>query len=132
MILNKLLSQCQVHTKISYILFTDNDKQQVEVQNYSCHTPTRSFPVVQTRNHVFESYSSHRHAVLNATSTGQWSGLERDLIRSELFHPPFMELSIIIFNYIKMRTWSWSDNSIESGQTARMCRVAWRYTGGKD
>ena len=31
----------------------------------------------------------------------------------------------------KIRTWSWSANSIELGQTARMCRPAWFYTGGK-
>ena len=30
-----------------------------------------------------------------------------------------------------MKTQSWSANSIEPGQTARMCRLAWLYTGGK-
>ena len=32
-----------------------------------------------------------------------------------------MHLSIIIFRDIKMKTWSWSANSIEPGQIARMC-----------
>ena len=31
-----------------------------------------------------------------------------------------------------MRTGSWSINGIETGQIARMCRLAWFYTGGKD
>ena len=42
-----------------------------------------------------------------------------------------LALSIIIFGEIKMITWSWSSNSIEPGQTARKCRPAWLYTGGK-
>ena len=48
-----------------------------------------------------------------------------------IFHPPFLELSIIIFSDVKMKTQSWSANSIEPGVTARMCRLAWLYTGGK-
>ena len=32
---------------------------------------------------------------------------------------------------IKMKTLSWPANSIEPGQTARMCRLVWLYTGGK-
>ena len=39
-----------------------------------------------------------------------------------LVHFPFLELSIVIFRNIKMRTWIWSANSIEPGQTAQMCR----------
>ena len=46
-------------------------------------------------------------------------------------HLPFLELSIIIFTDIKMRNWRWSVNSIESGQTAWKCRLAWLYTGSK-
>ena len=30
-----------------------------------------------------------------------------------------------------MRSWSWSANSKESGQTAWMCRLAWLYTDDK-
>ena len=35
------------------------------------------------------------------------------------------------FRDIKMKTLSWSAKSIEPGQTAQMCRLAWLYTGGK-
>ena len=51
-----------------------------------------------------------------------------------IIHRPFLEMSITIFRGIKMRTWSWSANSIEPDQTAQnlMCRLAWLYTGGKD
>ena len=48
-----------------------------------------------------------------------------------IIHLPFLDLSIIIFKDTKMRSWSWSTNSIEHGQNARMCRLAWLYTGGK-
>ena len=44
---------------------------------------------------------------------------------------PILELSIIIFRGIKMRTWSWWANSIELGKTARMYRLAWLYTSDK-
>ena len=33
------------------------------------------------------------------------------------------------FKNIKMKTWCWSANSIESGQTAWTCWLAWLYTG---
>ena len=33
-----------------------------------------------------------------------------------IIHLPFLELSIIIFRDIKMRTWKWSANSIEPGR----------------
>ena len=47
-------------------------------------------------------------------------------------NPPFiLELPIINLRDIKMRIWRRSANSIELGQTARMCRLAWLYTGGK-
>ena len=42
-----------------------------------------------------------------------------------------LELSIINFGEIKIRIWSWSANSVEPGQIARMCRLALLYTGGK-
>ena len=35
------------------------------------------------------------------------------------------------FRDIKMKTLSWSSNSIEPGQNARMCRLVWLYTGSK-
>ena len=35
------------------------------------------------------------------------------------------------FRDIKMKTWSWSANSLEPDQTAQKCRLAWLYTGGK-
>ena len=35
------------------------------------------------------------------------------------------------FRYIKMKIWWRSANSIEPGLTARTCRLAWLYTGGK-
>ena len=50
---------------------------------------------------------------------------------NEIIQFPFLELTIIIFRDIKMRSWSWSANSIEPGQTARMFRLAWIYTGRK-
>ena len=37
----------------------------------------------------------------------------------------------LYFRDIKMRTKSWSASSIKPGQTARMCRLARLYTGGK-
>ena len=40
-------------------------------------------------------------------------------------HLLYLELSIIIFRDIKMRTWSWSANSIEPVQNAWKCRLAW-------
>ena len=43
----------------------------------------------------------------------------------------FLEQSIFIFKGIKMRTWSWTANSIEPDQTTQMCRLAWLYTGGR-
>ena len=42
-----------------------------------------------------------------------------------------MGLSIIIFKKLKVRTQSWSANSIETGKTAWLCRLVWFYTGGK-
>jgi hypothetical protein len=44
---------------------------------------------------------------------------------------PFLGLSIINFRDINLNILSLSANSIEPGQTARMCRLAWLYTGGK-
>ena len=35
------------------------------------------------------------------------------------------------FRDIKMRTWSWSVNKLETGQTVQMWRLAWLYAGGK-
>ena len=48
-----------------------------------------------------------------------------------IIHIPFLELPIKSFKEVKMLTWSWSANSIESGQTAQICRLAWLYTGAK-
>ena len=48
-----------------------------------------------------------------------------------IIHLSFLGLSIIIFRDIKMRTWSWSADSIEPSQIARTCRLAWLYIGGK-
>ena len=48
-----------------------------------------------------------------------------------IIHLLFSEFSIIIFRDVKMKISSWSTNSIEPGQTARMCRLSWIYTGGK-
>ena len=42
-----------------------------------------------------------------------------------IIHLPVLELSIIIIRDIKSRTWSWSANSIEPGQTVRTCTLAW-------
>ena len=42
----------------------------------------------------------------------------------------FLEPSIVNFGDIKMRIWSWSANSIEPGQIARMCRLDWLYISG--
>ena len=44
-----------------------------------------------------------------------------------IIHLPFLDLSFIIFRDIKIKTWLWSANSIESGQTSRMCRMTWFY-----
>ena len=33
------------------------------------------------------------------------------------------------FRDVKMKTWSWLTNSIEPGQTARDCMLAWLYSG---
>jgi hypothetical protein len=44
---------------------------------------------------------------------------------------PILELSIINFRDINLNVESLSANSIEPGQTARMFRLAWLYTGGK-
>ena len=49
-----------------------------------------------------------------------------------IIHLTFLELSIVIFRDINMRTCSWSSNSIEPGQTALMCMLAWFYTDSKD
>jgi hypothetical protein len=43
----------------------------------------------------------------------------------------FSELSFINFRDINLNIKSLSANSIEPSQTARMCRLAWLYTGGK-
>ena len=50
---------------------------------------------------------------------------------NELVHLPFLGHSIIRFRGIKMRILRWSAKNIESGQTARTCRLAWLYIGGK-
>ena len=42
---------------------------------------------------------------------------------SWIIHLPFLELFITIFSDIKMRTWSWSANSIEPDQTVQICKV---------
>ena len=44
----------------------------------------------------------------------------------------FLTLAIVSFRDINLRTWRWSVNSTEPGQTARTYRLAWLYTGGKD
>ena len=49
-----------------------------------------------------------------------------------IIHLPFLGLFFIIFMDIKMRTRSKSAYSIEPGQTAWVCKLAWLYTGGKD
>ena len=49
-----------------------------------------------------------------------------------ILHLQLLELSIIIFRDNKMKTLSWSANSIEPGQTAWMCRQAWFCTSHKD
>ena len=47
-------------------------------------------------------------------------------------NPPYIFVTVHYhFRDIKMKTWNWSANSIEPGQTARMCSLAWLYTGGK-
>ena len=45
-------------------------------------------------------------------------------------HLTFLELSNIILGRLRWKLGSWSANSIESGQTARKCRLAWLYTVG--
>ena len=47
-----------------------------------------------------------------------------------LVHLQFLEQSIISYGDIKLKIRCWSANSIEPGQTAQMCRLAWLYTGG--
>jgi hypothetical protein len=44
---------------------------------------------------------------------------------------PSLGLSIINFRDINLNISSLSANSIELGKTARICRLAWLYTGGK-
>ena len=44
---------------------------------------------------------------------------------------PYLELFIIIFRDIKIRTWGMSGNSTEPDQTAQMCRLAWLYNVGR-
>jgi hypothetical protein len=44
---------------------------------------------------------------------------------------PLLELSIINFEHINIKIWILSANCIEPGQTARIYRLAWLYTGGK-
>jgi hypothetical protein len=44
---------------------------------------------------------------------------------------PFLGLSIINFRDVNLNIESLSANSIEPGQTAQMCHLAWLYTGGK-
>ena len=62
--------------------------------------------------------------------------LDRDLTLTLLkslngrVHFSFLEMFIINIINIKIRIWS-DDNSIEPGQSAWMCRLAWLYTGGK-
>ena len=48
---------------------------------------------------------------------------------NSIIHLAFLELSIVKFRNINMRTWS--ANSIEPGQNARMYRLAWICSGGK-
>ena len=48
-----------------------------------------------------------------------------------MIHLPFLELSIIIFRNIKMGMGKCSASIKEPSQTARMCKLAWLYIGGK-
>ena len=52
-------------------------------------------------------------------------------ILNGIIHLTFLALSITIFRDIKMKSWSLSANNSERGQIARVCRLAWLYTGGK-
>ena len=70
------------------------------------------------------------------SSLNMWFSLKNVKIKYNLFHQllnllnflnvinhlPFLEMCII-FRDVKMRTWNWSINSTEPGQTARMCRL---------
>jgi hypothetical protein len=42
----------------------------------------------------------------------------------------FLEQYFINFGDVEMKILNWLANSIEPGQTARMYRLAWLYTGG--
>ena len=63
----------------------------------------------------------------------QIKGLTLNLLNflNWIIHLPFLELYIIMLRDIKTKTWSWSANSVEPGQTVWMCRLTWLYTGGK-
>ena len=45
---------------------------------------------------------------------------------------PFLEQYFINFKDIENEKFRLVANSIETGQTAQKCRLAWLYTGGKD
>ena len=66
------------------------------------------------------------------TDAGQWVVLTLNLLNflNRTVHLLFLELSIIKFGDM-LGNGSWPANSIESGQTAWICRLTWLYTGGK-
>ena len=51
---------------------------------------------------------------------------------NEIIHLPFLALSIIILRISSWELESWWAKSIEPGQNARMCWLAWLYTGSKN
>ena len=92
------------------------------VDNSSALVSNISIPVVRLhQNHSFLFYQNIT-GVLTLFMPNFLNGI---------IHLQFLALSIIILRDIKMETCSWSASSIESGQTARMCRLAWLYTGGR-
>ena len=58
---------------------------------------------------IFSMLQTYKPALLTLTLLNFLNGI---------IQLPFLELSIIIFKDIKMRTWSWPANSTEPGQTA--------------
>ena len=86
---------------------------------------------------LLSEYGSSKWTYLLLTSMWNTTGFIK---RINPYHAEFLKwnnpstilaLSIIIFRDITMKTWRWSVNSIEPGQTARMCRLAWLYIGDK-
>ena len=90
-----------------------------------CKNKINALFIANLYNSICMVYCDYKHVICKCLTFNLLNFL------NGIIHLPFLEQSIITFMDIKMRTQRLSANSIEHGQTAQMCMLAWLNTGGK-